>query len=263
MILFQENFQTTLSQWTGKGGITHHGLVVLDPLGSNDKVLVFTDTSNCTDLISPVIQNPRTNYLLSFDYLGKPLDNTITENLGCSIGIGDLNCTTKIYAAAISRSLEFGANNPGYVVLADDSSWHHYTIPFSFTGAELRLTLQDWAGPMPARAGDCYFKNILLTNGTVAEPNATTHSPRMYSEKEVWILFGFGVTLGVMVVGCLTLTGFIATKLRKSDQVASTNTASDELQLQPQQSITTYDECNVKVAGDKHHPFSSFVDEDV
>jgi hypothetical protein len=260
MILFQENFQTTLSQWTSKGGITHHGLVVPDPLGSNDKVLVFIDISNCTDLISPAIQNPGTNYMLSFDYLGKPLDNTITENLGCSIGIGDLNSTTKIYAAAISHGLEFGANNSEYIVLADDSSWHHYTIPFSFTGAELRLTLQDWGGPMPARAGDCYFKNILLTNDTVAESNATTHSPRMYSEKEVWILFGVGVTLGAMVVGCLTLACFVATKLRKSDQVAPTNTASEELQLQPQHG-TTYDEPKVKVAGDEHHPFSSFVDE--
>jgi hypothetical protein len=168
MILFQENFQNGLSRWTGKGGGAHHGLVVPDPLGSKDNALVFTETNVRVDLVSPIIQNSGTNYILSFDYLGKPLDDTITDNLGCFIGIGDLNGITRTYASTVPLTSDSGANSP--IALKDDSTWHHYTIPFSAAGGSIRLTLEDWSfdGKVPNRAGDCYFKNIMVTDGTVA-----------------------------------------------------------------------------------------------
>jgi hypothetical protein len=171
MILFQEDFNNGLSQWIEETG-ANNGLVIPDPLGSNTNVLVFTKTTICVDLVSHRIPHHGNNYLLSFDYLGKPLDNTITENLGCSIGIANSNCTTKIYAAAIPHGLGPVANSSGYILLTDDSSWHHYEIPFSFTDEELRLNLQDWEfnGLIPSRAGDCYFKDISIINDTVAAP---------------------------------------------------------------------------------------------
>lgn len=169
MILFQENFQNGLSRWAGKGGGAHHGLIVSDPLGSNDSVLVFTETNGGGDLVSPVIKSSSTNYMLSFDYLGKPMDNTITGSLGCVIGRGNFNRIDKVYAAAHTH---YSRDSSGHVVLTDDSSWHHYTIPFSFTGGELRLVLEDWSfdGKAPARAGDCYFKNISITDDVIAAP---------------------------------------------------------------------------------------------
>jgi hypothetical protein len=121
--------------------------------------------------MSPVIKNSGNYYVLSFDYLGEPLDNTITESLGCSIGITALNPTTKIYASAIPYALESVVDNTISIVLTDDFSWHHYDIPFSFTGEKIKLNLQDQPlkNLIPTRAGDYYFKNIILTNDTIAE----------------------------------------------------------------------------------------------
>jgi len=40
--IFEDHFESDLSQWTGQGGGTHHGLIVQDPLRSGNNVLTFT-----------------------------------------------------------------------------------------------------------------------------------------------------------------------------------------------------------------------------
>ena len=56
------------------------------------------------DSYSSVITNNYKSFTLNFDYLGKPLDQTISVNLGCIISISDggsLTDLTIAYAAAI------------------------------------------------------------------------------------------------------------------------------------------------------------------
>lgn len=69
--LFTENFESDLSQWTGKGGGSHHGAIVEDPLNSNNHVLHFTEKVSGGDIFTAdSFNSPNGNFILSFDYLG-------------------------------------------------------------------------------------------------------------------------------------------------------------------------------------------------
>ena len=50
--LFTENFESDLSQWTGKGEGSHHGAIVADPLNSDNHVLHFTEKVSGGDIFT-------------------------------------------------------------------------------------------------------------------------------------------------------------------------------------------------------------------
>src|SRR5437867_2791812 len=87
-VLFKEDFEAGLDQWTGRFGIVHNGIVVPDPLGSGrGHVLSFTGFSAGGDILSTnVLSSP---YLLtiSFDYLGLPTEGSVQGDLGGFFGI--------------------------------------------------------------------------------------------------------------------------------------------------------------------------------
>ena len=69
--LFTDDFESDLSQWVGKGGSTHNGQIVTDPLDSGNQVLNFTKLVAGGDVFSvdPLLSTSG-EYSLSFDYLG-------------------------------------------------------------------------------------------------------------------------------------------------------------------------------------------------
>ncbi len=167
-ILFFEDFETGLSQWT----TNYSGVIVDDPL-ENDKALSFTSTNWAGDIISQQISNPSGNYILSFDYLGTCLDNDCGGYIGYEPGDSWLGGT--------------GADGVPDLLL-DTGEWEHVVINFS-APTTLSLQLEDFRDS-GSTAGDAFFDNILLTdaNGPSSVPVPAT----------VW-LFGSGL-LGLIGV---------------------------------------------------------------
>ncbi len=85
--LFSDDFEGDLSQWVGKLGGAHHGIIVDDPLRSQNRVLTFTALNGAGDIFgSEVSVTPGQTYVLSFEYLGLPGFGGLPGDLGGFIG---------------------------------------------------------------------------------------------------------------------------------------------------------------------------------
>jgi hypothetical protein len=144
--LFSDKFESGLGGWTTVGS----GVIVLDPLISNNHALSFTNFSAAGDIFSRLIDNKTGNYILSFDYLGTCSSNNCGGFIGYNPG--------DVWLGGTDPS---GYSSP-ITILPDTGNWERVTIVF--TGpTTISLKLEDWfgSGGIP---GDAYFDNILLTD---------------------------------------------------------------------------------------------------
>ena len=153
--LFFDDFESGLAKWLTIGT----GVIVSDPLETNNHALSFTGLNIAGDIFSRQIVNATGSYILSFDYLG----TCSGKNCGGFIGYepGDVwvgGTDPNGYSAPIT-------------ILPDTGSWERVTIVFSGP-TTISLKLEDWIGSGVV-AGDVYFDNILLTdeNGPSASFN--------------------------------------------------------------------------------------------
>ena len=153
--LFTDDFESDLSQWVGKGGSSHNGQIVTDPLDSGNQVLNFTNLVGGGDVFSidPLLSTSG-EYRLSFDYLGIAQAGSTPNNLGGFAGYSFGLPGNHIWLAGTS-----GISGAA-PILKDDGSWHSYEFTFQTPNA-VRIMLEDYIGS-GGIAGDAYFDNVSL-----------------------------------------------------------------------------------------------------
>lgn len=162
-LLFSDDFEGNLSQWTGKGGSSHQGVIVEDPLDSGNQVLTFTGLNDAGDMFGSGINvTAAQTVILSFDYLGLAEGGSIPDDLGGFIGYSE-GLYDPIWVA--------GTRGAPYPVLdlIDDGNWHRYVITLPYISDTFRIVLEDYSssGGIP---GDAYFDNVEVT----PEPSTLT-----------------------------------------------------------------------------------------
>ena len=168
--LFADDFESDLSQWTGKGAGAHSGLIVADPVRASNGVLTFTVVTFAGDIFGPeVTVAPGQRYTLEFEYLGVPGSGT-PGNLGGFIGFAE--DTPSSHRWLIGTVLCCGSEDGS---LIDDGQWHTYAIefdPFNVpplaccydgipTNNTIRVMVEDFVFSGGV-AGDVFFDNIEL-----------------------------------------------------------------------------------------------------
>ncbi|MFB2881539.1 hypothetical protein [Floridanema aerugineum] len=157
--LFFEDFESNLSQWTGKNNTTHSGVIVNDPLG-NDKALSFNSRQSGGDIFTlNSFSSPSQIYRLSFDYLGLPKPGSWLNDLGGFVGYRTtLSGDADLWLAGTSRySIKLASN---FFDLPDTGKWEPISITFT-TNKSIQLTLEDYSYSWGV-FGDVYFDNIRL-----------------------------------------------------------------------------------------------------
>ena len=150
-VLYYEDFESGLGDWTGKNGNSHHGVTVSDPVnGSSNYALSFTALNSAGDIFTTNTFSSSTgNYILSFDYLG--LNTNSAGFIGFSQGLPG----SHVWLAG-------AATYPGTLLLPDTGDWEHIEIAFS-TAWDFHLMLEDFNSGA-RKTGDALFDNILLTD---------------------------------------------------------------------------------------------------
>jgi hypothetical protein len=173
-IVFKDDFEASLSQWSGRLGGQHHGTIVTDPLNSTNHVLTFTGLATGGDIYStPIGTNAFASgsIVLSFDFLGLAPGGSVPFEYGGFIGIdtepGEYYWLAGTYPEALSLP------PPSQIQLAADGSWHHYEIELSrvlaLTNAvSFQVVMEDWAdrGSVP---GDVFFDNVEVISGLAVD----------------------------------------------------------------------------------------------
>ncbi len=172
-IIFIDDFEGGLSQWIGKYGGAHHGVVVNDPLVPGNHVLTFTELNAAGDIFTLQQFNLVTNqtYRISFDYLGLADIASVPGDFGGYAGMSEYFPGRHLWYYGTGSSS--GASG----ILVDDGQWHSYdydfTAPVIFThhgsgpGNDIRLMFEDFL-ESGGRVGDAYFDNISLS--VIPEP---------------------------------------------------------------------------------------------
>ncbi|MBL4699160.1 MAG: hypothetical protein JKX70_10040 [Phycisphaerales bacterium] len=180
-IIFQDDFESGLSLWTGKNDGAHHGFLTNDPLGGLNTVLAFNGLIAGGDMFSesPFSLESNQSYRMSFDYLGLANQNSNASDTGGYVGfsVGTAGNHRWMWATGSVS----GADD----VLIDDGAWHSYQFEFTTAdlslGSNVRLMIEDFSGS-GGSAGDAFFDNFQIA--AVPGPGAAA-------------LFGIG---GVLVV---------------------------------------------------------------
>jgi hypothetical protein len=173
-----EDFESGLSQWTGKSGGTHHGIIVADPLASGrGSVLSFSDFNSGGDIFSLSKISLVGPIELSFDYLGLPAPGSVSGDLGGFLGIAYSLHPVAEGSDIIWKAGTIDSYPSLALALVDDGAWHHYSLTLDGTSVgTFRLSLEDYIGS-GGNCGDIYFDNIAVASVTpVPEPSvaATT-----------------------------------------------------------------------------------------
>ncbi|HTD88727.1 MAG TPA: hypothetical protein VK850_19305, partial [Candidatus Binatia bacterium] len=168
LIVFEDTFESGLSQWTGQFAGPHHGKLVGDPLNAANHVLTFTGVNAAGDIYSAAAIPASTvanRYVLSFDFLALSSGDVPPVEYGGFAGIntGPGSLSTHYWlGGTYAPALNVPA--PVATVLATDGRWHHYEIDFTDILRSNAITafyvmLEDWydRGSIP---GDIYFDNV-------------------------------------------------------------------------------------------------------
>lgn len=180
-IVFQDDFESGLSLWTGKNGGIHHGVLVNDPLGGLNTVLSFNGLNAGGDMFSetPISLGSNQSYRLSFDYLGLTNQYSNASDTGGYVGFSVGTPNTHRWKWATGSVS--GADD----VLIDDGAWHSYQFDFTTAdlglGSDVRLMVEDFSGS-GGSAGDAFFDNFAIA--TVPSPGTAA-------------LFGIGGMLAI------------------------------------------------------------------
>ncbi|MBU1193808.1 MAG: PEP-CTERM sorting domain-containing protein [Proteobacteria bacterium] len=154
-VIFSDDFEDDLSQWTGKSGGSYSAQIVADPLQS-DKAINFSAIASAGDIFTSATAFSAGTYWLSFDYLGSPVSLDSGGYVGISVGLPGSH--TWLWATGTVS----GADD----VLIDDGTWHSYTFMFN-TAYSFHLMIEDHISP----AANAYFDNISLSDtAPVPEP---------------------------------------------------------------------------------------------
>lgn len=156
--LFSDDFEGTLSAWTGKAGGPHHGVIVADPLDSGNHVLNFTALNSAGDIFTSAAFSAGSGgtLYLSFDYLGICTSGNCGGFIGYSLG----------YPGSHTW---LGGTGSGYPdLLPDTGAWNHITMAF-MPGTSVHLMLEQFSGST-GPIGIAYFDNIALTTAPIPEP---------------------------------------------------------------------------------------------
>ena len=167
-VLFFEDFETGLVQWTGKTGQPHHGVTVSDPVSSGrGKVLTFTAMNGFGDIFSTSVLSSTNTIAISFDYLGLRNAGSGAGDLGGYFGISDGLPGTQTWLASTASD--------GSVRLVDDGQWHRVTIFLNGSQAgSFHLMLEDYAAS--SIPGDTFFDNIMVAEWPLLTINRPTSS---------------------------------------------------------------------------------------
>ena len=159
-LLFFDDFESDLSQWTGKLAGPHHGQIVSDPVEA-DHAMNFTQLRAAGDIFSiGAFSSSTRKFRLSFDYLGDPTLGGVAGNLGGFIGHSFGLPAGHTWLAGTS-----GASGAA-PILVDDGAWHHYSIDF-MTSSSIHVMIEDFSGSRGV-VGDAYFDNVRLES--IPEP---------------------------------------------------------------------------------------------
>jgi len=165
-VLFEEDFESDLSAWTGKSGGPHHGLIAPDILVGGNNVLAFTALNAAGDIFSVgSFQGGPGNYVLSYDYLG--ICSTSGGDCGGYIGYS--------YGLPASHVWLGGSGTASGAadVNEDIFQWVHVTIPFTSTQLlPIHIMIEDYSGSATKNTFDAFFDNIRLESVGVAEPTS-------------------------------------------------------------------------------------------
>ncbi len=148
---FSDDFESGLSQWTGRYGGGHTGELATDPKDGSNTALRFSAVKGGGDLFTKELFSAG-EYTLRFDYLGTSGD----DDSGGFVGI-----SRDYYSKAHNSMWLFAtASGPSWPqdVLIDDGTWHSYSFiidaPWDF-----HIMLEDNRGV----ARDAWFDNFSLT----------------------------------------------------------------------------------------------------
>lgn len=164
--VFVADFEGDLSAWTERDPGAPTGQIVADPLNAgHGQVLNFQRTGSSGTLFTADAVTSNSGWFqLNFEYLGLPIKNGPTDDLGGYIG-----AITQVSG----QGLWVGGTgaHPAPLDLVDDGQWHSYTYTFkSDWGPSLRVMIEDWDGSVAQVAGDAFFDNISLR--AVPEPTS-------------------------------------------------------------------------------------------
>jgi len=168
-VVFSDNFESGLGQWTGKNGGGHKGILIADPLRDNNTVLGFSGLTSAGDLFmaDPILLDSGQNYRISFEYLGLAQAKSDLFNTGGYVGFSV--DTPGLHRWKWATGNVSGASD----VLIDDGQWNAYEFDFNAAdlgiGSSVRLMLEDFVGSK-GRSDDAYFDNFRIT--TVPTPGA-------------------------------------------------------------------------------------------
>lgn len=174
IVVFSENFESGLGRWTGLQGVPTTGFTIVDPLGTRGNVLTFSGLSYQGDIFTAE-RIALSNFSLvkvKFDYFGKAVGNSPSDNFGGFLGIATTLATNSgAWLAGTDQSVANGMGFTG-IHLIDDGNWHSYEIDItslvqnnSLDGFFLKM--EDWGAS--GSVGDVYFDNIVVS---VPEPSS-------------------------------------------------------------------------------------------
>lgn len=162
-VLFSDDFEAGLGQWTGKKDGTNSALVLADPLATGrGNVLAFAAVTNGGDVFSRQMFANDRDIRISFDYLGLARTGSTAGNLGGFFGIAPTSSgeAPNTWIAATQN------NYPGLsVALLDDGRWHRYThvIDAGSSYTAFHLMVEDYRHPLGgAVPGDAYFDDFVV-----------------------------------------------------------------------------------------------------
>ena len=187
LTLFFEDFESDLSEWTGKGGGSSSGVILDDPKES-DKALSFTAVTGAGDIFSLDRFTSESQKLrLSFDYLGLAQPGSRSDDFGGFVGYS--------YGLPGRHSWLMGtkASYSGIVDhLLDTGSWNNYSVDFT-ADQPIHLMFEDF-GSSGRVTGDVYFDNIRL-EAVGVEPPAPVPEPSSILGLLFISSLGFGCVL--------------------------------------------------------------------
>lgn len=168
-ILFSEDFESGLSQWTAG-----NAQIVDDPTGGTNQVLSFSALNSAGDIFSTdaLFSSNSSMFTLTFDYYG---DN---NNSGGFIGYSQSTPGSHVWLAGSDTDYtgttlwqDNLANPVTDRILIGDNSWQTYSFTFTSVFNPIHVMIEDFVGS-DAVAGNAFFDNIVLTDATsVPEPS--------------------------------------------------------------------------------------------